>query len=184
MDRRAFAGLALGLFSAAAYAPQPRAAQDHGHGHDHAHDHAEHDHEDEFADHVAEGAGLRAVHAWARATREPAALVFVDLENVSSHAVTVTGARSAHAQGAELVGFRLVDGATRHDAVGPVPIDAGGAINFTPFGLAIRLTGLNGPLTQGETFVTTLVTDHGEVDMVVEIEAVNAVQHSHAGHQH
>lgn len=173
MPRPILAPLALCLALAAAAAPAGQEA---------AHGHADEPHGDSA--HLAEGAGLRALHAWTRATDAASALVFVEIENVSDHAVALTGATSEVAQSGALVGFALVDGAPAHQPVGETGIAPGAEIAFEPFGLAIALEGLARPLAQGEAFAVTLLTDHGPLEMTVEVEAADATQHSHAGHMH
>ena len=176
MTRMTLAPLALCLALATGSAAAGQEAA-HGH-HDHAHE------TDSDSAHLAEGAGLRALHAWTRATDAASALVFVEIENVSDHTVALKGAASEVAESGALVGFALVDGAPAHQPVGETEIAPGGEIDFEPFGLAIALDGLARPLAQGETFAVTLLTDHGTLEMTVEVEAADATQHSHAGHMH
>ncbi|MFN3615277.1 MAG: copper chaperone PCu(A)C [Rubrimonas sp.] len=182
MTRHAAPLLALALLPLLAAAPAP--AQ-HGHGHGHGHGHA-HDHGRGAAgdDHVAEGAGLRVLHGWTRAADGGEALVFAEISNVSGGMVRITGADSPAAAAAEIVGFQLIDGRESHAPVGAIDLGPDEAVTMAPFGLAVRLTGLRGPLRRGETLPLTLLTADGAVEIVVEVEAADARQHSHAGHNH
>lgn len=160
--------LALAALPVLALAPAPRAGEEHGaHG-----------------DHLATLGELRLVHAWTRATEDDHALVFVEIDNTGEAPVTLTGAASAIAEGAELVGFRLEEGEPGYVALGKLPVAPGTEMALAPEGLALRLEGLAGPLTEGETFPVEIVFDAGRVEMIVQVEAADATQHGHAGHAH
>jgi periplasmic copper chaperone A len=186
--------LPAALLCATLLATAPALAQHQSHGHAHGHDdeaaHAheeahERDHGDgEDADHVAEGAGLRALHGWTRATRDGTALVFVELSNTSGGMVRVTGAESGIAARAELVGFRLEQGRETWSPVGAIDLGPDESVDLAPFGLAILLEGLTTPLEQGDTLDVDLLTAEGALAIAVEVEAADATQHSHAGHNH
>jgi len=140
---------------------------------EHAHDH-----------HVSELDGVRAVHAWTRATNADTALVFVEIENGSAETVLLEGAESAAAASAELVGFQMQDGEPGYVALPKMPIAAGRELVLEPEGLALRLTGLRAPLVRGDEVEVELAFDIGHMDVDVAIEAENATRHSHAGHVH
>jgi periplasmic copper chaperone A len=139
------------------------------------------DHDDH---HVSELNGVRAVHAWTRATGGNIALVFVDIENGSDAIVLIEGGHSEIAGTVELVGFRLKDGNPAYEPVGSVPVGPGKEMQLAPERLALRLTGLTQPLAEGGEFELEIVFDIGEIDVHVAVEAVDATQHSHAGHNH
>lgn len=124
----------------AALAPLVAFGQDHDHGepHEASHAHGDVDAADEFPEHLAAGAGLRALHGWTRATRSSKALVFVELSNISDGVVRLTGAESPIASKAELVGFQLVDGAQTWEAIGPIDLEANASVTLAPFGCAFR----------------------------------------------
>ena len=145
---------------------------------EHAEEH--HDHEE----HVADLDGLRAIHAWARATSGSTAQVFVELENTGDDTVTLLGGEADIAATVTLVGFQLVGGEATYVALPEMPIPAGREIVLAPNGLALALTGLTQALVQGEHFEMEIEFDTGHLEVVVEIEAANATQHSHAGHNH
>lgn len=137
----------------------------------------------EESSHLAEREGLRALHAWTRATDGAEALVFVEIENEGDSAVTLEGA-AVDGLTAELVGFRLADGEPTYETVGSVPIAPGRDLHLEPDGLAIRVAGLSAPLTEGGAFDMDLVTSVGVLEIHVEVEAADADAHGHAGHNH
>ncbi|MGB0659999.1 MAG: copper chaperone PCu(A)C [Mangrovicoccus sp.] len=160
---------------------------DHGHEHDHE-DHAEAHHDDDHDDHgdehSAELGGIHALHAWARATEEKIGFVFVEIENEGDAEVILTGAETEIAESVELVGFTLQNGTGVYQPIPAMPIAAGTHLELEPEGLAFRLTGLSTHLEQGEEFEIEFEFSTGHMEMHVQIEAANASQHSHAGHQH
>ena len=160
-----------------AFVPDAR-AQETAHSGDHAHEESEHAH------HEGEAEGVHALHAWARATSERVALVFVEIENETDHDIAITGGESEIAASVELVGFQLKDGAPDYVALPSVPIKAGTEMILAPNGLALRLDGLKAPLVEGEEHEIEIEFDFGHVEMFFQVEAADARQHSHAGHQH
>lgn len=164
---RTFASLSLVAFALAI----PAMAQEtHGHGD------GEH--------HISELGGVRAVHAWTRATDGDTALIFVEIENRASHPVVLTGGESDLAEYGRIVGFQLSDGEPHYVAVPEMPIGAGKEILLEPEGLALQLTGLKQPLREGTEIEIELEFDTGHMDVHVEVGTANATQHSHAGHSH
>jgi len=195
------------LFGAGAFAPafaeeghgEEHAAteehgEEHGEGHaateEHGEEHAAHGEEhdahgeEEQSDHVSEGAGVRVVHGWTRATRGDTALIFAEIENRSEGEVLLTGAETAIAESAQLVGFQVKDGALSYAPLPAVPLAAGREMELAPNGLAIRLNDLSRRLAEGDTVDVTLTFDTGAVAVHVAVESANATQHGHAGHQH
>lgn len=154
----------------------PAAAQEHEeHGHEAGHDESHH---------VSEIAGVRILHAWTRATDGAEALVFMEIDNRSDGEIVVEGGESDAAETVELVGFRLVNGAPVYEPLPSMPVGAGKEMQLAPNGLAFRLGGLREPLHQGDEFEMEVELDGGHVDVFVAVEAADARQHSHAGHQH
>jgi copper(I)-binding protein len=156
----------IAFAAALALAPFPSVA---GEGHD---------------DHLSTLDGLRAVHAWSRATDGDIAFVFVEIENEGDAPVAIQGGETAMAETVELVGFALSDGQETYTPVAAVPVGAGRELHLEPDGLALRLTGLTGPLEEGSEFDLDLVTSIGTMELHVEVEAADATQHGHAGHNH
>jgi copper(I)-binding protein len=137
----------------------------------------------EESDHLAELDGLRAVHAWTRATDGAETLVFVEIENEGETPVTLEGAR-ADGLVATLVGFRMQDGEGGYETIPSMPVAPGRELHLEPDGLAIRLTGLTDPLAEGGEIEMELLTSLGALPIHVEVEAADATTHSHAGHSH
>lgn len=141
-----------------------------------------------FADddhhHLAEAQGIRAVHAWTNATDASTALVYIEIENTTDTEITLTGAESDIAAGAELVGLANSGGTLAYQAIPAMPIPARSEIVLSPNGLALRLTGLTLPLLEGEEFEIELDFNGIHLHAHVEIESASATQHSHAGHHH
>ena len=163
MFRKLLLATALLTFAAPAF------AEDHDHDHDH---------------HVSELDGLRAVHAWTRATSGKTALVFVEIENGSGKDVLLQGGESAHAASVDLVGFKLQDGAPAYVLLPSLPVKAGREVELSPEGLALRLNGLKEPLKEGEEIEMEIEFDAGHLEVHVEVEDADATQHGHAGHSH
>jgi len=175
------------------FAQPVRASGTHASSDDHAHEehhdedghqddeHAEHD-DDE--DHKGSSNGVTALHAWIRATSGKEALLFVEIENGSDKDVRLIGAETPIADSVELVGFQLKDGEADYADLPAVPVRPGKDLILSPNGLALRLNGLKQGFEKGDTFQIELEFDAGHVDMTVQVEAADATQHSHAGHQH
>lgn len=180
MIRAAF--LALLMLLAPAAVAQDHDDRDDHNEEQHEHEHDDHDHED--SDHVAELNGVRAIHAWTRATSGRTALVFVELENGTAGTVTLLGGEAGNAEMVTLVGFQLVDGEPTYVPLSEMPVGAEREVVLAPNGLALELAGLTGPLVEGEHFEMEIEFDIGHLPVVVEIESASATQHSHAGHNH
>ncbi|MFV0358573.1 copper chaperone PCu(A)C [Tropicimonas sp.] len=140
--------------------------------------------DDDHADHLSELGGIRAIHAWTRATSQDDALVFVEIENTGDETVTLQGGQAEIATGGELVGFRLKNGNESHVALPGIPVAPKTTLILAPGAAAIRLSGLTRPLRQGEAFEAGLDFDIGTLAVHVETEAADADRHSHAGHGH
>lgn len=149
-----------------------------------AHDDDDPEHHDHEAEHVSEMKGLRAVHAWTRATSADDLLVFVELENTGDEAVTITGGEAEFAETVELVGFTLIDGDPTYQPMPQIPLSAGRELMLAPNGLALRLSGLDRAFADGEHFDMQIATDRGALEVEVAVEAADATQHDHAGHAH
>jgi copper(I)-binding protein len=173
-------------FSQAVSSDAPANATEHAHQDDHEDDH---DHDDEHGhddhdDHAAGAGDLTITHPWARATAAGGTtMVFLEVVN-EGETDTLEGAQAAIAEAITIVGFSMVDGRQSYEEVGPVEIDRG-AFDFDPFGLALELSGLQQALNQGDRFPLVLdFANAGPVEVMVEVEAANATEHSHAGHSH
>lgn len=176
------------LFAALSLICSPALAAD---GHQHAHDgsHASdpaHEHE-ETGDghHRVDAGGVTILHAWARATDDGSTEIFMELTNGSGSEVTLLGAHM-HETGLEAIVMGApVKAGDAPVELGPLPIAAGMEFDLDPDGVYLLLTGLTEPLTQGDMFALDLKLEPiGEVEITVDVEVENAMQHSHAGHMH
>lgn len=156
-------------------------------GHDdHAEDHA---HDDEAAEgddeHVVELDGAEILHPWTRATDGPTAQVFLELHNDRDTPILITGG-DAHEMAAsvKLMGAPL--SAEGEPILLPeMPVTPGTALEMAPNGVYLLLEGLETPLEKGAEFeMHVQIEPFGEVEIHVEVEAADATQHSHAGHNH
>lgn len=144
-----------------------------------------HDHDDHAdAKHVFEIGGLEILHPWTNATDHDHALLFMDLHNEGDTPVEIIGARIEGGPTGQLVGFHLKDGEMTFDALPPIPVEPGKALDLAPDGLAIHFDGLSEPLEEGHHWEVIVLTSVGEVALDAAIEAEDARQHSHAGHSH
>ena len=140
--------------------------------------------EDEFADHLSEKDGVRILHAWANATDGDHGFLFLEIENQSETEVTLTSAATEMAEAAHLVASPLTAGQDPVE-IEALPIPAGSDMALEPGGVAFELHGLTQPLVEGAKFEAMLaLTPLGEIEVHVEVEAADATQHSHAGHNH
>lgn len=159
-----------------------------GHDDDHhdadEHHDDEHHGDDEDADHLSEGLGLRILHGWTRATDSRDAFVFAEIENVGEEEIALLGAETGIARGASLVGLTVRDGRLTFQPLPGVPIPPGREMLLAPDGLAIRLEGLEAPLSQGTSFPLHLHFSEGALEVEISVEAPDAASHSHAGHAH
>ncbi|WP_051960371.1 copper chaperone PCu(A)C [Devosia riboflavina] len=140
---------------------------------DHAHD-----------DHEASLGAITVIHAWTRATAEGGdAVVFFEIENAGDP-VVLNGAEAEIAGSVEVVGATMgADGAMAYQPVGEFQLPGGG-VDFDPNGLGLRLNDLTVELKEGDHFPLHLLLGDGELEISVEVEASDAMAHSHAGHSH
>ena len=165
--------LLFSLFAACAFAGE-------GHSHDDGHDHEK----PSGRDHMATLGEIRLLHAWASETEDSDVLVYVEIENNSGRSVTLIGAQADFAARTELVGFQSQGGTSGYTRLPKLPISAGAKMILEPKGVALRMVEVDRHLHEGDDFEFTLVFEQGEVAMTGQVEAENAAQHSHAGHNH
>lgn len=142
------------------------------------------DHGAEEAAHAFEAEGVKVVHPWMNATDGREALIFLELENTGTEAVSLRGAAVPFAKEAMLVGFVLEGGEGTYKPLPSVPVQPGRSLDLAPQGLAIQATGLTQGFEKGATARITLLTSAGDIALTVAVEAEDARQHSHAGHNH
>lgn len=134
--------------------------------------------------HQASLGSVTVTHAWARAvTQGEDAFVFFELEN-SDEPMLLTGAETEIAASVEVVGATMAgDGSVAYQPLMDFRIPSG-KFEFDPDGVALRLKDLTADLEQGDHFPLDLLFSDDELEISVEVEAVNATAHSHAGHSH
>ncbi|MBC8129749.1 MAG: copper chaperone PCu(A)C [Rhizobiaceae bacterium] len=134
--------------------------------------------------HATSVGSLTIVHAWARAADAGEdTLVFLEIAN-AGEADRLTGAATLVAGSVLIVGLTNAVGEISTSPIGPVDVPPG-AFELDPGGLALELRGLRQPLGIGTEVEMTLSFEKaGDVLVHVEIEARDAMQHSHAGHAH
>ena len=147
-------------------------------------DEAGHAHASDADSHLATLGDIRLVHAWTRATDRGEALVFMEIEHNGHKAATLTGGASGIADGVNLVAFRSRDGNAGYVTLPDLTIAPGTEMVLQPEGVALRLTGLDEPLVEDQSFDMEVAFDLGHAQVIVQIEAPNATRHSHAGHAH
>lgn len=139
----------------------------------------------DVSDHRTDAGGVSIVHGWARATESGSTQVFMELFNGSDAQITLNGARMRETGLTATVMGAPVKAGDAPAMLGNLPIPAGTAFDLDPGGVYLLLTGLPGPLARGDRFALLLDLEPvGEVEIIVDVEAENAMQHSHAGHAH
>ena len=169
--------LLIGLMKALATTQVAAAEADHSQN-------SKRNHGDEAGTHVSRSEDLRVLHAWTRAGEASSTRVFMEIENHGDAVVTLRGGESALGDEIDLVGFALVDGEDQYQTLQGVPIMAGQDLQLAPRGLALSIDGLNRTLEEGDRFPLALITNRGQIEVVVTVEAQDARQHGHAGHAH
>jgi periplasmic copper chaperone A len=99
--------------------------------------------------------------------------------------MTLSGAEDRDGLTAELVGFTYKDGVEAWQVLPAMPIAAGQHLDLAPRSLALRLSGVNAPLAEGDEIEIEVLFGDLHLDVHVEVEAEGArPAHSHAGHSH
>ena len=135
-------------------------------------------------DHKSTIGGVTLLHAWMPETEARDALVFFEIKNDESFAVTLLGAESDQASKVELVGFDPKNGETAYSTMPHLQIAPGSELILAPNAAAFRLSSIKGHLHAGDNFEINVIFDRGEVPVTVKVESAGATQHSHAGHNH
>jgi len=139
----------------------------------------------EDSDHLSEIDGVRVLHAWTWAHQSGTVDVYLEIENESGADARLVGG-DAHdvAEGLDILANPTTAGA---DPV-PLPeliIPAGADLILDENGVFIRLTSFASETEEGDEFEIHLeFAGLGELEVHVEVEAEDAKQHSHAGHNH
>jgi copper(I)-binding protein len=106
----------------------------------------------------AAGANIDLRGTWARATpgKTENAAIYLDIVNSGATADTLTGVECNAAEKAELHETTSMNGMSGMQMTVKVAIPAGGTVQLKPGGRHVMLTGLKGPLKEGESFIITL----------------------------
>ncbi len=140
--------------------------------------------EDEHSDHLSELDGVEVLHAWARATDGDEAFVYMEITNTRADEVMLVGGESEIAEEVHLMAIDYVSGGKMVE-LEELPIPAGGETVLSPEGVFLELHGLMNTLSEGDEFEMHVeLAPLGEVEIHVEVEAADAENHSHAGHNH
>ena len=135
--------------------------------------------------HLTEAGDVRVLHAWARATDEANAQVYMTIENQGEEPVTLVGAETAIADLGTLVADEVHEGDLTPATINTIPVAPGTAVALEPGGLYVMLSELSGPLQEGETFEMELgFRPMADVGIEVEVLGPEATQHPHAGYSH
>jgi len=120
---------------------------------------------------LAAKANIDITDAWARATPGNATTAAIYLHLVSAKDPDrLLSVDSAYAQKTEVHDEMTQNGVMKMSAVTTVDIPAGGTVNFTPGGRHLMLTGLKGPLKEGDSFLVTFTFDKaGTQSAVVKV---------------
>ncbi|MGB0632832.1 MAG: copper chaperone PCu(A)C [Alphaproteobacteria bacterium] len=123
-------------------------------------------------------AGVKIMHAWARATPGQAANggAYVTVMNASGENDRLTGVQSDVAKRVEIHTHLNDNGVMRMRKVDGIDVPARGRIAMKPGGYHIMLIGLHKPLQKGESFPVTLVFEKaGELTAEVTVMGVGAM---------
>ncbi|SFH34669.1 Copper(I)-binding protein [Palleronia marisminoris] len=134
-------------------------------------------------DHLAEGDGIRVLHAWTNAGESDEMRVYLEIENDRDAPVFLTGAET------EIGGTGQVVGAAMKADGDPTPlpgieIAAGRDMTLSPETVYVQIDGVE-PRNEGdEVALHLLFRDSPEVEIHVETLSPDARTHPHAGHAH
>ena len=155
---------------------------DHGHD-DHKKEkgHDDHGHDDDEK-HLSESDHVRVLHAWTRAGEAGVIQIFMEIENISDETLAVKSAK-AGSEDFALAGLQMKDGEPVYTPLGEVPVKPGRELVLAPNGLVFQG---NWPeeLHEGDELDITVMIGDEILEVHVEVEAEDATQHSHAGHNH
>ncbi|MEM1361051.1 MAG: copper chaperone PCu(A)C [Pseudomonadota bacterium] len=135
--------------------------------------------------HKAEAGGVVILHPWAQATTGTFVRIYMEIENENHDAVTLMGGDAHGVAESVLVYAAPVKPGAAPKAIGDLVIAEESHMELTPGGVYLQLDGLKHPLAKGDRFEMHVeIAPIGEMEVIVEVEAANATQHSHAGHAH
>ena len=128
--------------------------------------------------------GIEILHAWTRATDASEARIYMEISNERDTDVTLLGGDAVVGGAVTVRAMSYTDGAKPVD-IGSFPLKAGSEIDLAPDGLFLEIADLDRALEEGTSFPMHVKLDPiGEIEVIVEVEAEDAGNHSHAGHNH
>lgn len=145
--------------------------------HDHKHQHGE-------AEHVAEGQGLRVLHAWMAEPEGDEARIYMEIENQSDAPLVLLGAEGDFANSFGLSGMVLQNGVSVAVDLPELIVPAQREMDLEPGGAAILATGLTEHLHEGDVEEIHVLFEGQEIEVDVMVLEHGARQHPHAGHNH
>jgi periplasmic copper chaperone A len=129
----------------------------------------------------ADSSGIKVDQAWARATpgNAKSAAIYLTVTNTGTTPDTLEGAVSTPAaEHADLHEMKMSNNVMEMRPVKSLTIDPGKSIVLQPGGYHIMLTGLKGPLKEGQTVPLTLTFDHAGTQQVTASVAKVGAMHS------
>ena len=136
-------------------------------------------------EHVTEVEGLRILHAWTNAGTEATAEVYMELENGGDEPVSLAEIAAPAAEIGTIVASPVRAAGGVPETLDGLLLPPGVTTVLEPRGIYVLLSGVEAPREEGDVLDLTLVFDRlGEVEVPVLVEAADATEHSHAGHDH
>ena len=130
----------------------------------------------------ADSSGIKVDQVWARATpgNAKSGAIYLTVTNTGTAPDTLEGiASTPAAEHADLHEMKMTNNVMEMRPVKSVTIDPGKSVVLEPGGYHIMLTGLKGPLKEGQTVLLTLNFDHaGKQEVTASVAKVGAM---HAG---
>ncbi len=130
----------------------------------------------------ADSSGIKVDQVWARATpgNAKSGAIYLTVTNTGTTPDTLEGVASTPAaEHADLHEMKMTNNVMEMRPVKSVTIDPGKSVVLEPGGYHLMLTGLKGPLKEGQTVPLTLTFDHaGKQEVTASVAKVGAM---HAG---
>ena len=130
----------------------------------------------------ADSNGIKVDQVWARATpgNAKSGAIYLTVTNTGTTSDTLEGiASTPAAEHADLHEMKMANNVMEMRPVKSLTIDPGKSVVLQPGGYHIMLTGLKGPLKEGQTVPLTLIFDHaGTQQVTASVAKVGAM---HAG---
>jgi periplasmic copper chaperone A len=125
---------------------------------------------------IAQNGDIVITNAWARAMPSGAQTAAAYITVESADGDRLTGVSTPAAQKADLHSMTMDDGIMKMRQVDAIDLPAGKPVTLKPGGYHIMLTGLAGPLKEGQSFPLTLsFAKAGSREVTVSVEKVGAM---------